>query len=139
MARGRSGAASSSATGRFRKPSSAGTPSAEDPGTRRLLADPDRLGTAEHWQFSGASLALTAETYARVGGLEPRATLEDEGLEQILREQSIPIERLLSVRATTSSRLEGRASQGLAHDLAAAASRLDDATRPSSSGGSRKG
>ena len=91
---------------------------------QKILADPDRLGTAEHWQFSGASLALTAETYARVGGLEPRATLEDERLEQILREQNIPIERLLSVRATTSARLNGRASQGLAHDLAAAAARL---------------
>jgi glucosyl-3-phosphoglycerate synthase len=92
---------------------------------QKILADPDRLGAAEHWQFSGASLALTAETYARVGGLEPRATLEDERLEQILREQNIPIERLLSVRATTSSRLKGRASLGLAHDLAAAAARLD--------------
>jgi len=93
---------------------------------QKLLADPDQLGTTEHWQFSGASLALTAETYARVGGLEPRAALEDEGLEQVLREERIPIDRLLSVRATTSSRLDGRASQGLAHDLAAACSRLDE-------------
>jgi glucosyl-3-phosphoglycerate synthase len=91
---------------------------------QKILADPDSLGAAEHWQFSGASLALTAETYAQVGGLEPSATLEDERLEQILREQNIPIERLLSVRATTSSRLKGRASRGLAHDLAAAAARL---------------
>jgi glucosyl-3-phosphoglycerate synthase len=89
---------------------------------QKILSDPDRLGTAEHWQFSGASLALTAETYAQVGGIEPRATLEDEGLERVLRGQNIPIERLLSVRATTSSRLQGRASQGLAHDLAIAAS-----------------
>lgn len=95
-----------------------------------ILSDPDRLGTAEHWQFSGASLALTAETYAQVGGLEPRATLEDERLEQVLREHHVPIERLLSVRATTSSRLQGRASQGLAHDLAAAAARLEQANRP---------
>jgi glucosyl-3-phosphoglycerate synthase len=92
---------------------------------QEILADPGRVGAAEHWQFSGASLALTAETYAQVGGLEPRATLEDERLEQVLREQNVPIERLLSVRATTSSRLMGRASQGLAHDLAAAAARLD--------------
>jgi glucosyl-3-phosphoglycerate synthase len=97
---------------------------------QKILADPDRLGTAEHWQFSGASLALTAETYAQVGGLAPRATLEDERLELVLREQRIPIERLLSVRATTSSRLKGRASRGLAHDLAAAAARLDHASRP---------
>jgi glucosyl-3-phosphoglycerate synthase len=93
---------------------------------QRILSDPDRLGTAEHWQFSGASLSLTAETYAQVGGLEPRATLEDERLERILSEQHIPIERLLSVRVTTSSRLQGRASRGLAHDLAAAAARLYD-------------
>jgi glucosyl-3-phosphoglycerate synthase len=106
---------------------------------QKLLDDPDRLGAAEHWQFSGASLSLTAETYARVGGLEPRATLEDEGLEQILRSERIPIERLLSVRATTSSRLEGRASQGLAYDLATTASRLDDASRPNTSGDCRKG
>lgn len=92
---------------------------------QKILSDPGRLGTAEHWQFSGASLALTAETYAQVGGLEPRATLEDERLEQVLREQNIPIERLLSVRATTSSRLKGRAGRGLAHDLAAATARLD--------------
>jgi glucosyl-3-phosphoglycerate synthase len=97
---------------------------------QKLLTDPDQLGATEHWQFSGASLALTAETYARVGGLEPRATLEDEGLERVLRKERIPIERLLSVRATTSSRLDGRASQGLAHDLAAACFRLDDASRP---------
>ena len=96
---------------------------------QKILADPGRLGTAEHWQFSGASLALTAATYARVGGLEPKATLEDERLEQALREQNIPIDRLLSVRATTSSRLKGRASRGLAHDLAIAAAALDEDAR----------
>jgi hypothetical protein len=106
---------------------------------QKLLADPAQLGATEHWQFSGASLALTAETYARVGGLEPRATLEDEGLEQVLRKERIPIERLLSVRATTSSRLDGRASQGLAHDLTAACSRLEDARRPDVYSGSRRG
>lgn len=75
-------------------------------------------GRAEHWQFSGASLALKAEVYRRVGGLEPRASLEDEHLEGVLRRHDIPIERLLSVRATTSARLVGRAEKGLAHDLA---------------------
>jgi hypothetical protein len=82
-------------------------------------------GRSFHRRLYGDPLTLTAETYAQVGGLEPRATLEDERLEQVLREQRIPIERLLSVRATTSSRLKGRASRGLAHDLAAAAARLD--------------
>jgi hypothetical protein len=36
----------------------------------RLLSDSDRPGKAEHCQFSGASLALTAEMYAEAGGLE---------------------------------------------------------------------
>ncbi|CAA9400584.1 MAG: hypothetical protein AVDCRST_MAG03-1194 [uncultured Rubrobacteraceae bacterium] len=83
----------------------------------RLLADPARSGRAEHWQFSGASLALTAETYREVGGLRPLESLEDEHLEEALRQSGVPIERLLSVRVTTSPRLEGRASRGLSHDL----------------------
>ena len=87
---------------------------------QKLLSDPDNSGKTEHWQFSGASLALTAAVYREIGGLEPRASLEDEHLEQVLRRQNIPIERLLSVRVTTSARLSGRAKRGLAHDLALA-------------------
>lgn len=87
---------------------------------RELLRWP---GRAEHWQFSGASLALTAAVYRDVGGLEPRSSLEDEHLERVLRQRDIPIERLLSVRVTTSARLVGRASRGLAHDLALVAER----------------
>ena len=77
------------------------------------------LGT-EHWQFSGASLALTAAAYAEIGGLEPRAALEDEYLERALSRCGIPIERPRSVRVTTSARLVGRANRGLARDLALA-------------------
>jgi hypothetical protein len=88
---------------------------------RRLLSEADRAGRAEHWQFSGASLALTAGTYKQVGGLRPLETLEDEHLEEVLRENGVPIERLLSVRATTSPRLEGRAGHGLSQDLSQAA------------------
>ena len=88
---------------------------------QRLLAEPDRAGRTEHWQFSGASLALTAGSYEKVGGLRPMEALEDEHLEEVLRENGVPIERLLSVRATTSPRLEGRASRGLSHDLSRAA------------------
>ncbi|CAN5666990.1 glycosyltransferase family 2 protein [soil metagenome] len=95
----------------------------------RLLSEPDGPGKAEHWQFSGASLALTAEVYAEVGGLEPLTDLEDEHLEGMLRHHGIPIDRLLSVRAMTSSRLQGRAKRGLSHDLAAAAARLERASR----------
>jgi GT2 family glycosyltransferase len=84
----------------------------------RLLSEPDLAGKTQHWQFSGASMALTAEAYRRVGGLEPRTDLEDEHLEAVLRDNGIPIDRLLSVKVTTSPRLEGRARRGLSHDLA---------------------
>ena len=90
---------------------------------RELLAGLDSAGGplgAEHWQFSGASLALTAATYAEIGGLEPRTALEDEHLERALIRCGIPIERPLSVRVTTSARLVGRANRGLARDLALA-------------------
>jgi glucosyl-3-phosphoglycerate synthase len=91
----------------------------------KLLSDPNHPQNTEHWQFSGASLALTAATYRRVGGIEPLAALEDESLERVLIEHGIPIERLLSVRVKTSARLVGRAPKGLARDLAAAAARLE--------------
>ena len=74
-----------------------------------------------HWQFSGASMSLTAATYVAIGGLDPHAALEDEGLERSLTRNNIPIDRRLDVRVATSGRLRGRASRGLAHDLA-----LDD-------------
>ena len=91
-----------------------------------LLAEPEQLGKAEHWQFSGASLGLTAGIYRKIGGLEPRVALEDEHLEDALRRHGVAIERLLSVRVTTSARLEGRAKQGLAQDLAGAVAKLKD-------------
>ena len=72
---------------------------------------------SEHWQFSGASLALTAATYVDIGGLEPRPALEDEALERALRSHGIAIARPLSVRVTTSARTKGRAFRGLSRDL----------------------
>ena len=90
----------------------------------RLLSDPDTKGETQHWQFSGASLGLGAEVYREIGGLEPLAALEDEGLERVLIGRHIPIERLLSVRVTTSPRLVGRASRGLSCDLSRIALRL---------------
>jgi glucosyl-3-phosphoglycerate synthase len=97
-----------------------------------LLSEPEQLGKTEHWQFSGASLALTAAIYREIGGLEPAVALEDEHLEHALRQHGVPIERLLSVRVTTSARLEGRAKEGLAHDLAAAVAKQSGADRATS-------
>ena len=88
---------------------------------RKLLSAPGgETMQAEHWQFSGASLALTAATYGEIGGIEPRAALEDEYLERTLTMSGIPIQRPLSVRVATSARTVGRASRGLARDLALA-------------------
>lgn len=89
--------------------------------TRHLgLLENGEGSRAEHWQFSGASMSLTAEAYREVGGLEPRAALEDEYLEHALERCNIPIERPLDVRVVTSPRLVGRASRGLAKDLSLA-------------------
>jgi hypothetical protein len=81
-----------------------------------LLSEP--VGKAQHWQFSGASMTLTAALYTQAGGLEPLTTLEDEYLERVLRHHDVPIHCLLSVRVTTSPRLVGRATRGLSNDLA---------------------
>lgn len=87
----------------------------------RIRTDPGPPGsTSEHWQFSGASLAVTAEAYTAVGGMPHAEALEDEAFERALIAQGVPIHRLLTVNVTTSGRLSGRATEGLAHDLTAA-------------------
>jgi glucosyl-3-phosphoglycerate synthase len=80
------------------------------------------LGPAliEHHQFSGASMAVTAQTYGECGGLPARAALEDEALERELNQLRIPIQRSKAVRVRTSARTDGRAQRGLARDLALA-------------------
>jgi glucosyl-3-phosphoglycerate synthase len=83
-----------------------------------VLRDGLPSSTSEHHQFSGASLALTAETYRRCGGLPVRAALEDEALERELKARGVPIHRSLRVSVRTSARVDGRAPRGLARDLA---------------------
>ena len=85
----------------------------------------DRLATrlralpgAAHPHFSGASIAVTAATYRRVGGLEPRAALEDEAFARALTRARVPIARIAGARVRTSPRPAGRAFRGLARDLA---------------------
>ncbi|HEX3909624.1 MAG TPA: glucosyl-3-phosphoglycerate synthase [Solirubrobacteraceae bacterium] len=87
--------------------------------TREVLAaDRHAEAPSEHHQFSGASLALTAATYRRCGGLPVRAALEDEALEHELRIRGVAIHRSAQVRVRTSARTGGRAPRGLAQDLA---------------------
>ena len=78
--------------------------------------DPD----AAHHHFAGASLAVTAAVYRKVGGLEPLASLEDAAFETRLRDHGIPVKRAGDVRVRTSARLHGRAGRGLAVDIAVA-------------------
>jgi glucosyl-3-phosphoglycerate synthase len=77
-------------------------------------------GSDGHHQFSGASLAVTAHTYREVGGLPVGEALEDEALERALEDRGIQILRSARVHVTTSARTDGRASRGLARDLALA-------------------
>ncbi len=85
---------------------------------RDVLSSQHQTATAEHHQFSGASLALTAATYRRCGGLPVRAALEDEALERELQARGVAIHRSSLVRVTTSARTAGRAPRGLSQDLA---------------------
>jgi glycosyltransferase involved in cell wall biosynthesis len=93
---------------------------------QQFLARGDDPTTTQHWQFSGASISLTADTYRRVGGIKPLRALEDEHLERVLLDHDVRIHRLSSVRVVTSPRTQGRALRGLAHDLALASRSLDD-------------
>ena len=85
---------------------------------RRVLSEcshPEAVN--DHWQFSGASMSVTAETYAKVGGLADYYHSEDEQLERALAAHAVPIHRHLDVRVTTSARFDGRAINGLADVL----------------------
>jgi glucosyl-3-phosphoglycerate synthase len=87
----------------------------------RLATRLRALPGAAHPHFSGASIAVTADTYRRVGGLEPHSALEDEAFARALGRARIPIARIAGARVRTSPRPAGRAFRGLARDLA-----LDD-------------
>ncbi|MDO8186433.1 glycosyltransferase family A protein [Conexibacter sp. JD483] len=78
---------------------------------------------AQHHHFGGASIGLAASTYARVGGLEPRDALEDDAFAERLLRHRIAIARVDDVRVVTSARTHGRATRGLAIDLAALCAR----------------
>jgi glycosyltransferase involved in cell wall biosynthesis len=90
-------------------------------GARRLALVRERDPAAEHPHFAGASMALTAETYVTIGGMEPLRALEDDALGRRLEAAGVHIARSADVRVHTAARTDGRAPRGLAYDLA-----LDD-------------
>lgn len=70
-----------------------------------------------HHQHFGASFAITAAAYRRVGGLPPVAYLEDEALYQALRRHDLGVRHSPNVRVYTSDRQDGRVAVGLSWQL----------------------
>ncbi len=66
-----------------------------------------------HNQNCGASAAITAAAYRRIGGLPPRAVGEDRALFESLRRVDARIRHSLDVQVVTSARTDGRALGGL--------------------------
>jgi len=70
-----------------------------------------------HHQHFGASFAITARAYRRVGGLPVVAYLEDEALFQALCRHDLRVRHSPLVRVFTSDRHEGRVEVGLSWQL----------------------
>jgi GT2 family glycosyltransferase len=66
-----------------------------------------------HNQNCGASAAITATAYRRIGGLPPRAVGEDRALFDAVRRVDGRIRHSLDVQVVTSARMDGRACGGL--------------------------
>jgi glucosyl-3-phosphoglycerate synthase len=73
---------------------------------------------AAHHHAGGASLAVTAEAYRAVGGIEPLRALEDANFARQLDRHGIRLLRPADVSVHTSARSTGRAERGLSVDLA---------------------
>ena len=96
----------------------------QEVGYRSLLAqvefhlDPDPYDPLpRHYQHYGASLAVTAEMYAKAGGIPPVRTPEDEAFYQALLLVDARLRHSPLVQVTTSARLSGRSPVGLAAQL----------------------
>ncbi|MCI1189353.1 glycosyltransferase [Hymenobacter sp. DH14] len=70
-----------------------------------------------HHQHFGASLALTARAYRRVGGLPAVRFLEDEALCRQLRRHDLTLRHSPHVQVLTSARRDGRVEVGLSWQL----------------------
>jgi glycosyltransferase involved in cell wall biosynthesis len=93
-------------------------------GYRSLIAeleshlDPDPHDPMpRHYQNYGASLAVTAEIYARAGGMPLVRTPEDVALYQALLRVNARFRHSPRVQVVTSARQTGRTSMGLANQL----------------------
>jgi hypothetical protein len=66
-----------------------------------------------HNQNCGASAAVTAAAYRRIGGLPPKRVGEDRALFEMVRRADLKIRHSLEVQVVTSARTDGRALGGL--------------------------
>lgn len=96
----------------------------QEVGYRSLVAqmesylDPDPYDPLpRHYQHYGASLAVTAQMYAKSGGIPPVRTPEDEAFYQSLLRVNARFRHSPLVRVTTSARATGRSPVGLANQL----------------------
>ncbi|KAF0094457.1 MAG: glycosyl transferase family 2 [Puniceicoccaceae bacterium 5H] len=79
------------------------------------VLDPDSFDPwPRHYHHHGASLAVTAQAYAAVGGLPLSETGEDEALFRALRAHDATFRHSPLVEVATSPRASGRASGGFA-------------------------
>ena len=82
------------------------------------LLDPDLADPwPRHLEHFGASLACTAEIYARAGGLPPVKPLEDVAFIDALRKIGARIRHCPETHIFTSARMDGRAEVGLSGQL----------------------
>ncbi|GAB2700682.1 glycosyltransferase [Mucilaginibacter koreensis] len=70
-----------------------------------------------HFQYFGASLAVTCAMYEQAGRLPQVSCLEDMAFHQALQQQDARIRKSFKVKAYTSARLDGRVSIGLSEQL----------------------
>lgn len=70
-----------------------------------------------HFQYYGASLAVTCSMYEKAGRLPSIPFLEDEALHQALLAKDARIRKSTAVKVFTSSRLEGRVKVGFSEQL----------------------
>ncbi len=109
---------------RHELPTQARTFFLQEVGYRFLVAemehylDPDPYDPLpRHYQHYGASLAVTAQMYAKAGGIPPVRTPEDEAFYQSLLRVNARFRHSLRVQVTTSARATGRSPVGLANQL----------------------
>jgi hypothetical protein len=82
--------------------------------------DPDPFDRLpRHHQHCGASLAVTAEMYAKAGGMPPVKTPEDMAFYQSLRRVGARFRHSPLVWVKTSARQQGRTLNGMANQLSA--------------------